>query len=89
MIITQAEFMRRMKEQQMAGGANMMGAMPEMYNLVVNTNHQLIGEIAAEKDESKQKRLLSQVIDLAMLSQNMLKGQDLSDFVKRSVELIK
>jgi molecular chaperone HtpG len=89
MIITQAEFMRRMKEQQMAGGANMMGAMPEMYNLVVNTNHKLIGEIAAEKDETKQKQLLTQVIDLAMLSQNMLKGQNLSNFVNRSVELIK
>jgi len=88
MIITQAEFMRRMKEQQMTGGGNMFGAMPEMYNLVVNSNHPLIGEIVSESDESKKKELISQVVDLAMLSQNMLKGEALSKFIKRSVDLI-
>jgi len=89
MIITQSEFMRRMKEQQMTGGGNMFGAMPEMYNLVVNSNHPLIGEIVSESDETKKKELISQVVDLAMLSQNMLKGEALSKFIKRSVDLIK
>ncbi|HKL02845.1 MAG TPA: hypothetical protein VJ911_04185, partial [Cryomorphaceae bacterium] len=89
MIITQAEFMRRMKEQQATGGGNMFGAMPEMYNLVVNSNHELIGEIAKEKDEGKKKDLIAQAVDLAMLSQNMLKGEAMSKFIKRSVSLIK
>ena len=89
MIITQSEFMRRMKEQQMTGGGNMFGSLPEMYNLVVNSNHALIGEIANEKDEARKKELISQVVDLAMLSQNMLKGEALSKFIRRSVDLIK
>jgi molecular chaperone HtpG len=67
----------------------MFGAMPEMYNLVVNSNHPLIGEIVSESDETKKKELISQVVDLAMLSQNMLKGEALSKFIKRSVDLIK
>lgn len=89
MIITQSEFMRRMKEQQMAGGGNMFGNLPEMYNLVVNSNHALIGEIVNEKDEKRKKELISQVVDLAMLSQNMLKGEALSTFIRRSISLIK
>lgn len=89
MIITQSEFMRRMKEQQATGGGNMFGSMPEMYNLVVNSNHKLIGEIMSEADETKKKALIHQVADLAMLSQNMLKGEALSNFIKRSVDLIK
>ncbi len=89
MIITQSEFMRRMKEQQATGGGNMFGAMPEMYNLVVNSNHALIGEIVNEKDDSRKKELVSQVVDLAMLSQNMLKGEAMSKFIRRSIELIK
>ena len=89
MIITQSEFMRRMKEQQAAGGGNMFGAMPEMYNLVVNSNHALIGEIVNEKDDTRKKELVSQVVDLAMLSQNMLKGEAMSKFIRRSIELIK
>lgn len=89
MIITQSEFMRRMKEQQATGGGNMFGAMPEMYNLVVNSNHALIGEIVNEKDDTRKKELVSQVVDLAMLSQNMLKGEAMSKFIRRSIELIK
>jgi molecular chaperone HtpG len=89
MIITQSEFMRRMKEQQMAGGGNMFGSMPEMYNLVVNTNHPLIGQIVEEKDEARKKELTSQVVDLALLSQNMLTGAAMSKFIRRSVALIK
>lgn len=87
MIITQSEFMRRMKEQQMTGGG-MFGAFPEMYNLVVNTNHPLVSQVLTEKDDSKQKELVSQMVDLALLSQNMLKGEALSSFIKRSVDLI-
>ena len=89
MIITQSEFMRRMKEQQATGGGNMFGAMPEMYNLVVNSNHALIGEIVNEKDDNRKKELVSQIVDLAMLSQNMLKGEAMSKFIRRSIELIK
>jgi len=89
MIITQSEFMRRMKEQQMTGGGNMFGMMPEMYNLVVNSNHALIGEIVNEKDDNRKKELVSQVVDLAMLSQNMLKGEAMNKFIQRSINLIK
>jgi molecular chaperone HtpG len=88
MIITQSEFMRRMKEQQMTGGGNMFGSFPEMYNLVVNSNHPLIGQIAGEKNEIRKKDLLSQTVDLALLSQNMLKGEAMSRFIRRSIELI-
>lgn len=89
-IITEPEFMRRMKEMQQSGGGGMfgMGNMPEMYNLVVNTNHELVGEIlAAEGDE--QKRLVSQAVDLAKLSKNLLKGEELTAFIKRSYDILK
>ena len=89
-IITQPEFMRRMKDMsKLGGGMDFMGTMPESYNLVVNSNHPLISEILNEKDESKQNDVLKQLTDLAKLSQNLLKGQDLTDFIKRSLELIK
>ena len=88
-LITQSEFMRRMKEQQAAGGGgmNMMGVMPEMYNLVINTNHPLISKIIDSKGE-KQKKLAKQSLDLALLSHGMLKGKDLTEFVERSFDLI-
>jgi molecular chaperone HtpG len=90
MMITQSEFMRRMKEQQESGGGGMMmGAFPEMYNLVVNSNHPLVAQIAEEKEEAKQKTLTEQALDLAMLSQGMLKGERLTSFINRSIELIK
>ena len=81
--------MRRMKEQQAAGGGgmNMMGVMPEMYNLVINTNHPLISKLINSKGE-KQKKLAKQSFDLALLSHGMLKGKDLTDFVERSFDLI-
>lgn len=90
MIITQPEFMRRMKEQQAVGGGGMfgMGNMPDMYNLVVNSNHPLISKILMENNEDKKKELAKQAADLAKLSQNMLKGKDLTEFIKRSVTLI-
>ena len=89
MIITRPEFMRRMKEmQQMGGGMSFYGNMPEMYNLVVNSNHPIMSRILQEKDTEKQKELAKQVTDLAMLSQGLLKGEQLTQFIKRSVELI-
>ena len=91
MMITRPEFMRRMKEQQEVGGGGGMfgmGNMPDMYNLVVNSNHPLISKILMEESEDKKKALAKQAADLAKLSQNMLKGKDLTDFIKRSVTLI-
>ena len=89
-IITVPEFMRRMKEMQASGGGGMMGMgnFPDMYNLVVNTNNPLVSEILAA-DEDKQKNLISQAFDLAKLSQNLLHGEELTNFIKRSYELIK
>jgi molecular chaperone HtpG len=89
-IITQPEFMRRMKEMQATGGGMFgMGNMPEMYNLVVNTNSELVTEILNTKTKKKQERLITQGLDLARLSQGLLKGKELSDFIKRSYELLK
>ena len=90
--ITQPEFMRRMKEMQASGGGggmNMFGSMPEMYNLVVNTNSELVGEIIGTKTKKKQERLINQSLDLARLSQGLLKGEELTNFIKRSYEMIK
>lgn len=90
MVITRPEFIRRMKEQQEVGGGGFgMGNMPEMLNLVVNSNHPVISKILTEQDESRRKDLVKQTVDLAMLAQNMLKGKDLTAFVKRSAQLIK
>ncbi len=90
-IITQPEFMRRMKEMQATGGGGMfgMGNMPEMYNLVVNTNSDLVGEILNTKTKKKQERLITQSLDLARLSQGLLKGEELTNFIKRSYDMIK
>ncbi|WP_396601704.1 molecular chaperone HtpG [Algibacter sp. R77976] len=89
--ITQPEFMRRMKEMQATGGGgmNMFGNMPEMYNLVINTNSDLVGEILGTKTKKKQERLITQSLDLARLSQGLLKGEELTNFIKRSYEMIK
>jgi molecular chaperone HtpG len=88
-IVTQPEFLRRMKDMSAMGGMSYMGNMPDNYQLVVNGNHRLIGEILEEKDEERQNNLIKQLIDLAMLSQNLLKGQSLTDFIRRSVDIIK
>ena len=88
-VLTQPEFMRRMKEMQQAGGNAMFGQMPEMYNLVVNTNHPLVEQILHTKTEKKRTRLIQQTLDLARLSQNLLKGEELTNFIQRSVDLIK
>ena len=89
-IITEPEFMRRMKEMQQTGGGMFgMGAMPDMYNLIVNTNHELVGEILNTKTKKKKERLVNQALDLARLSKNLLKGEELTTFIKRSYEMIK
>jgi molecular chaperone HtpG len=90
MIITRPEFMRRMKDMNQLGGGSMSfyGNMPDMYNLVVNSNHPLITKILDEKDIEKQSTLAKQAADLALLSQGLLKGEKLTNFIKRSVELI-
>lgn len=90
-MITQPEFMRRMKEMQATGGGGMfgMGNFPEMYNLVVNTNSPLVTEILETKTKKKQERLINQSLDLARLSQGLLKGEELTNFIKRSYEMIK
>ena len=90
-MITVPEFMRRMKEMQASGGGGMMGMgnFPDMYNLVVNTNSPLVSDILNNKDEATQKHLISQAFDLAKLSQNLLHGEELTNFIKRSYELIK
>ena len=90
-IITQPEFMRRMKEMSQSGGGGMfgMGNMPEMYNLVVNTNSVLASNILNTEDKTTQEGLVKQALDLAKLSQNLLKGEELTAFVKRSFEMIK
>jgi len=88
-VITLPEFMRRMKEMQQAGG-NMfaMGDFPQMYNLIVNANSDLANEIL-KKPEDEKEALINQALDLAKLSQNLLKGKELTDFIKRSFELMK
>ena len=90
-IITNPEFMRRMKEMQQSGGGGMFGAgnMPEMFNLVINTNSDLISQIIKTKTKKKQERLISQSIDLAKLSHGLLSGEELTNFIKRSFDIIK
>ena len=90
-IITQPEFMRRMKEMQATGGGGFMGMgnFPDMFNLVVNTNNDLVVEILNTKTKKKQERLIQQAFDLAKLSQGLLQGEELTNFIKRSFEMIK
>ncbi|WP_347068387.1 molecular chaperone HtpG [Flavobacterium sp. WV_118_3] len=90
-MITQPEFMRRMKEMSQSGGGGMfgMGNFPEMYNLIINTNSDLATTILNTADKQAQEGLVKQALDLAKLSQNLLKGEELTAFVKRNFELIK
>ena len=86
-IVTQNEFMRRMSDMSKTGGGGMgmFGAMPNTYNITINANHPLINKLADLKDESEQKALAKQISDLALLSQNLLTGADLTAFIKRTV----
>jgi molecular chaperone HtpG len=89
-IITKPEFMRRMKEMSAHGGGGMfgMGNLPDMYNLVVNTNHPLTHNLLHSSDKEKQAMQIKQALDIAKLSQNLLKGEELTAFVKRSFEMM-
>ncbi|MEZ4849796.1 MAG: molecular chaperone HtpG [Bacteroidia bacterium] len=86
-LLTRPEFMRRMKEMAAMGGGGMayMGEMPETINVVVNTQHPLVQNIIDQEDGSE---LAKQLYDLALLSQNLLEGKDLTDFIHRSVEML-
>ncbi len=89
-VITMSEFMRRMKDMAATGGNSfgMMGTMPDQYNVTVNANHAIIGKILAAKTEKKQLTLARQAFDLALLSQNMLEGNKLSEFIERSIKIL-
>lgn len=87
--ITQPEFMRRMKDMQQMGGPSMFGNFPEMYNLVVNANSHLASDILKTENSDAKTAKIQQALDLAKLSQNLLKGKDLTDFIKRSFEQLK
>ena len=90
MQVTQSEFMRRYREmaQTSGGGMGFYGELPESYNLVVNINHPLIGRVLNETDTEKQKALVHQLTDLALLANGLLKGEALSKFLQRSVQMI-
>ena len=88
-IITQPEFMRRMKDMQQSGGNNMFGSMPEIHNVIINVNNDLVNTIFNSKSKAKRERLIKQSLDLARLSQNLLKGEELTSFIKRSFDIIK
>jgi len=83
-IITQPEFIRRMMEQQRMGGGGFYGAFPESYQLVVNGNHPVMGKLLKMKS-ARQQDTVKQLVDLAMLSHGLLKGEALTQFIERSV----
>src|SRR5690606_27808593 len=88
-IITLPEFMRRMKDMAATsgGGMNFMGTMPDQHMVAVNANHALTSKILKAADEEAQKQLAKQAFDLALLSQNLLTGADLTRVIERSVEI--
>jgi len=87
-LITRPEFMRRMKDMAATGGDNWMGNMPDSYQVVVNANHPLMSKLLGGEDADAQKDLAKQAIDLALLSQGLLKGESLTQFIKRSEGLL-
>ncbi len=89
-VITMTEFMRRMKDMAKLGGGQyaFMGSMPDNYNVSVNANHAIVQKIIKAENEDQKVKLAKQAYDLALLSQNMLTGADLTNFIKRSVELV-
>lgn len=89
-VITMSEFMRRMKDMARTGGGGyaFMGSMPDNYNLAVNANHTIVQKILKADQEDEKVKLAKQACDLALLSQNMLTGAELTNFIKRSVELV-
>ncbi len=89
LVITRDEFARRMRDMNAHGGMNFMGDMKEDFNLIVNANHPLISKVLLEPDGIRQHHIMQQAFDLAMLSQNLLKGEELTRFVQRSLELMR
>lgn len=87
-IVTQNEFMRRFKDMERVSGQQSFYGDMNHYNLVINGNHELASRILEETDDTKRTKLIQQLIDLAMLSQNILTGEKLSEFVKRSYEML-
>jgi molecular chaperone HtpG len=88
-MITQNEFMRRMKDMSKLGGSPMMGLgeLPDTFNLVVNTNHPIVAKMIDESDEIRDKTI-QQLYDLARLSKNLLKGKEMNAFIQRNMEMI-
>lgn len=90
-VITMSEFMRRMKDMAKLGGGggySFMGTMPDSYNVAVNANHTIVQKILKAENDDQKSKLAKQAYDLALLSQNMLTGADLTSFIRRSVELV-
>lgn len=87
-IVTQSEFIRRMTEMNALGGRGIPGETPEFYSMVLNSNHPIMTRILLQTDPEKQKLMARQAIDLALLSRNLLKGEKLTEFIKRSTEMI-
>lgn len=88
-VITRPEFMRRMKEMQALQGMQ-AGAFPDSYNVVVNTNHNLVAEkLLKMRSEDKKEEFVSHLYNLALLNQGMLKGAELTDFINKSIEFLK
>jgi molecular chaperone HtpG len=87
--VTMDEFMRRMKDMaQLGGGMSFYGSIPDSYNVSINGNHKLVSRILATEGEDAQMKLAKQAFDLALLSQGMLTGAELTEFVNRSIQLI-
>lgn len=89
-VVTQNEFMRRMTEMSATGGGgmSMFGKMPETYNLILNSNHPLMSKILNEGDQTTKEKLAKQTVDLALLGKNLLIGEELTGFIKRSLEIL-
>lgn len=87
-MITRSEFMRRFQDMEKLSGQKSFYSQFDQYNLIVNGNHEIVNKILAETDAEKQSKLVEQMIDLALLSQNLLTGEKLSSFLKRSISLI-
>ena len=86
-VVTLPEFMRRMKEMQMTSGMPMMGDLPDSYKVIINGNSKTISKLL-EASEDKKEDIAKYTYDLALLSQGVLSGSDLTQFINKSVELI-
>jgi len=87
-VVTQPEFIRRMMEQQKMGGGGFFGAFPETYSMVVNANHAKVGALLETTDADEKQSKVKQLTDLALLSQGLLKGEELNNFIERSIAFI-